>query len=61
METNVEDILATIADGKRPDLLILDSIQTPWTDVAELAPGTVTQVRASAQVMIRYAKSTGGG
>ncbi|MEC9246704.1 MAG: DNA repair protein RadA [Pseudomonadota bacterium] len=58
-ETNVEDILATIEDGKRPDLVILDSIQTLWTDMAESAPGTVTQVRASAQAMIRYAKSTG--
>ena len=34
-ETNVEDILATIADGKRPDLVILNSIQTLWTDMAE--------------------------
>jgi DNA repair protein RadA/Sms len=58
-ETNVEDILATIADGRRPDLLILDSIQTLWTDAADSAPGTVTQVRAAAQAMIRYAKSTG--
>src|SRR5262245_59425878 len=58
-ETNVEDILATIAEGKRPDLVILDSIQTLWTDIAESAPGTVTQVRASAQAVIRYAKSTG--
>lgn len=58
-ETNVEDILATIAEGKRPDLLILDSIQTLWTDLADSAPGTVTQVRASAQAMIRFAKSTG--
>jgi DNA repair protein RadA/Sms len=58
-ETNVEDILATIADGKRPDLVILDSIQTLWTDTADSAPGTVTQVRSSAQAMIRYAKSTG--
>ncbi|WP_455190003.1 DNA repair protein RadA [Foliimonas ilicis] len=58
-ETNVEDILATIADGKRPDLVILDSIQTLWTDLADSAPGTVTQVRSSAQAMIRYAKSTG--
>jgi len=53
------DILATIADGKRPDLVILDSIQTLWTDLADSAPGTVTQVRASAQALIRYAKSTG--
>ena len=58
-ETNVEDILATLADGRRPDLVILDSIQTLWTDIAESAPGTVTQVRASAQQLIRYAKSTG--
>ena len=58
-ETNVEDILATLADGRRPDLVILDSIQTLWTDLAESAPGTVTQVRAAAQAMIRYAKSTG--
>lgn len=58
-ETNVEDILATIEGGKRPDLVILDSIQTLWTDSVESAPGTVTQVRASAQAMIRYAKSTG--
>ncbi|WP_315919576.1 DNA repair protein RadA [Mesorhizobium sp. SP-1A] len=58
-ETNVEDILATIADGKRPDLVILDSIQTLWTDLADSAPGTVTQVRAAAQALIRYAKSTG--
>jgi DNA repair protein RadA/Sms len=58
-ETNVEDILATIGEGRRPDLVILDSIQTLWTDLADSAPGTVTQVRASAQAMIRYAKSTG--
>ena len=58
-ETNVEDILATIDGGKRPDMVILDSIQTLWTDSVESAPGTVTQVRASAQAMIRYAKSTG--
>ncbi|MBL8581248.1 MAG: DNA repair protein RadA [Rhizobiaceae bacterium] len=58
-ETNVEDILATLAEGRRPDLVILDSIQTLWTDLAESAPGTVTQVRAAAQAVIRYAKSSG--
>ncbi|WP_157015191.1 DNA repair protein RadA [Mesorhizobium xinjiangense] len=58
-ETNVEDILATISDGRRPDLVIIDSIQTLWTDLADSAPGTVTQVRSSAQALIRYAKSTG--
>ncbi|MEZ5810985.1 MAG: DNA repair protein RadA [Rhizobiaceae bacterium] len=58
-ETNIEDILATVTEDKRPDLVILDSIQTLWTDLAESAPGTVTQLRASAQKMIRFAKSTG--
>ena len=58
-ETNVEDILATLAEAKRPDLVIIDSIQTLWSDMAESAPGTVTQVRISAQAMIRYAKKTG--
>jgi len=58
-ETNVEDILATLAEDRRPDLVILDSIQTLWTDLADSAPGTVTQVRASAQAVIRHAKATG--
>jgi DNA repair protein RadA/Sms len=58
-ETSVEDILATLADGKAPTLVIADSIQTLWTDMADSAPGTVTQVRASAQALIRYAKQTG--
>ncbi len=58
-ETSVEDILATLATDKPPALLIIDSIQTLWTDLAESAPGTVTQVRASSQAIIRYAKQTG--
>ncbi len=58
-ETNVEDILATLKEGPRADLVILDSIQTLWTDLAESAPGTVTQVRACAQAMIKYAKASG--
>ncbi|TFF22928.1 DNA repair protein RadA [Jiella endophytica] len=58
-ETNVEDILATLAEGRRPDLLIIDSIQTLWSDLAESAPGTVTQVRAGVQALVKYAKSSG--
>jgi DNA repair protein RadA/Sms len=58
-ETNVEDILATLSEGKRPDLVIVDSIQTLWSDVADSAPGTVTQVRTGVQAMIRFAKQTG--
>ena len=58
-ETHVEDILATLEAGARYDLVIIDSIQTLWTDLAESAPGTVTQVRTSAQALIRHAKTTG--
>ena len=58
-ETNVEDILATLAEGKRPDFVIIDSIQTLWSDAAGSAPGTVTQVRTGVHAMIRFAKQTG--
>jgi DNA repair protein RadA/Sms len=58
-ETNVEDIVATLAEGQRPALVVIDSIQTMWTDAVESAPGTVTQVRSSAQTLIRYAKRAG--
>ena len=56
-ETSVEDIIATLSEGKTPRLVVIDSIQTMWTDTVESAPGTVTQVRGSAQALIRFAKS----
>jgi len=58
-ETSVEDILTTLGQGAPPRLVIIDSIQTMWTEAAEAAPGTVTQVRAAAQGLIRFAKSSG--
>lgn len=58
-ETNVEDILATLSEHKNLDMVIIDSIQTLWSDTADSAPGTVTQVRIGAQAMIRFAKKTG--
>ena len=58
-ETSIEDILATLGEGEVPRLVIIDSIQTMWTDMVESAPGTVTQVRASAQSLIRFAKRSG--
>ena len=45
-ETSVEDILATLGHGRRPSLVVINSIQTMWTQSVESAPGTVTQVRA---------------
>lgn len=58
-ETHIEDILTTLSAGAAPRLVIIDSIQTMWTDAVEAAPGTVTQVRAAAQGLIRFAKGTG--
>src|SRR5436190_16627899 len=58
-ETSIEDILATLSSGKTPRLVVVDSIQTMWTDVADSSPGTVTQVRSSAQALIRFAKRSG--
>jgi len=58
-ETNLSNILATLAEGKAPDLVVIDSIQTLWADTLDAAPGTVSQVRAAAQSLIRYAKMAG--
>src|SRR6266404_5568624 len=58
-ETSVEDIVSTLSQGPVPRLIVIDSIQTMWTDTVESAPGTVTQVRASAQALIRFAKKSG--
>ncbi len=56
--TALRDILATLK-ADRPDVVIIDSIQTLWSDAIPAAPGTVTQVRACAQELIRFAKSSG--
>jgi DNA repair protein RadA/Sms len=58
-ETSVEDIIATLSQGELPRLVVIDSIQTMWTNSVESSPGSVTQVRASAQMLIRFAKRSG--
>ena len=57
--TSVRDILTTIGTGQPPALLVIDSIQTMHSDLIEGAPGTVSQVRASAQELVRFAKERG--
>ncbi|WBQ11534.1 DNA repair protein RadA [Hyphomonadaceae bacterium ML37] len=54
-----ETSLEVILDGLRkesPDVAVLDSIQTLWSDQLAAAPGTVAQVRACAQELVRFAK-----
>ena len=58
-QTLVEDIVATLGSGDAPKFVIIDSIQTMWSDAIESAPGTVSQVRGTAQALIRFAKSSG--
>ena len=55
-ETNISDILATLKNTNT-DLVIIDSIQTVWTPAIDSTPGTVSQVRASAQELIHYTKT----
>ncbi len=58
-ETNLANILATLGHGKAPDLVVIDSIQTLWVESLEASPGTVSQVRAATQALIRFAKQAG--
>ena len=57
--TSVRDILTTLSASAPPSLVVIDSIQTMHSDLIEGAPGTVSQVRASAQELIRFAKERG--
>ena len=54
-ETNLRDILTTL-DAERPALVIIDSIQTMWADHVDSAPGSVSQVRATAHELTSFAK-----
>ncbi len=57
-ETSVSNILATLRDHK-PDVIVIDSIQTMFSEAADSSPGSITQVRLSSQNLIHYAKTTG--
>jgi len=54
--TNLRDIVATLGSGPTPDVVIIDSIQTIYSDMLDSAPGTVGQVRACGNELIRLAK-----
>jgi DNA repair protein RadA/Sms len=57
-ETDVRKILEGLKTLK-PGMVVVDSIQTLWADNIDAAPGTVTQVRACAHELVRYAKRSG--
>jgi DNA repair protein RadA/Sms len=57
-ETCVERVLAT-AERDKPQVMVIDSIQTIYTERLQSAPGSVSQVRESAAQLVRFAKRTG--
>jgi DNA repair protein RadA/Sms len=54
-ETNVEHILR-VAQQEQPHVMVIDSIQTVYTELLQSAPGSVAQVRESAAQLVRFAK-----
>jgi len=57
-----ETSLRAISEGlkrEKFDLVVIDSIQTMWSDAHEAGPGSVTQVRAAAGELVRLAKKHG--
>lgn len=57
-ETALRDILTTL-DTEKPDVAVIDSIQTLWSDTVAAAPGSVGQVRAAAHELVTFAKRSG--
>ncbi len=57
-ETRVEEIIRQ-AEAEQPQVMVIDSIQTMYTETLTSAPGAVAQVRESAARLVRYAKQTG--
>jgi DNA repair protein RadA/Sms len=57
-ETHAEQMVET-AKKLRPQVMVIDSIQTVFTELLQSAPGTVAQVRESAAQLVRFAKSSG--
>ncbi|MEX2353210.1 MAG: DNA repair protein RadA [Gammaproteobacteria bacterium] len=57
-ENHLEQIFA-IAAVENPQIMVIDSIQTVYTEMLQSAPGSVAQVRECAAQLVRYAKQTG--
>lgn len=57
-ETNLQNILNTLEEIK-PGFLIVDSIQTLYSDAVESTAGSISQIRESANALLREAKKTG--
>jgi DNA repair protein RadA/Sms len=58
-ETNLANIIATLGSGAPPALIVIDSVQTLWSEGVEAAPGTISQLRGCASALISHAKASG--
>jgi DNA repair protein RadA/Sms len=58
-ETNIANIVATLGRGPAAALVVIDSVQTLWSEGIESAPGTISQLRGCAAALISYAKASG--
>ena len=57
-ETRIEDVIEE-AECSSPDLMVVDSVQTMYSDAVESAPGSVSQIREVAALLLRFAKRSG--
>ena len=57
-ETQLGDILSCV-EQEKPDVLIIDSIQTIFTELVESSPGSISQVRECSAMILKYAKESG--
>jgi len=58
-ETNIANIIATLGSAPAPALVVIDSVQTLWSEGIDTAPGTISQLRGCAAALISYAKASG--
>ena len=57
-ETMVENIIAE-AEAMKPDLMVVDSVQTMFADSVDSTPGSVSQIKEVAAALLRFAKDSG--
>lgn len=57
-ETNTQNIFQNI-ERVRPEVLVIDSIQTLYTNTIEASPGTISQIKETTAELIKFAKETG--
>jgi DNA repair protein RadA/Sms len=58
-ETNIANIVATLGSGPAPAVVVIDSVQTLWSEGIDSQPGTISQLRGCASALISYAKASG--